>query len=57
MKPSGLSKVCIFSVSGNRERQSKHPSLKCSLVRPTASERSKEVWLSSLGLKKWISGP
>lgn len=39
MKPSGLSKLCIFSISGNREVQSKqHPFWKFSHV-PTMSEQ------------------
>lgn len=40
MEPSGLSKVCIFSISGNREVQSKrHPFVKFSFVPPTMSEK------------------
>lgn len=43
MKASGLSKVCIFSISGHREVQSKHPLLESSFAPATMAEKSTEV--------------
>lgn len=58
MKPSGLPKQGLYLQRLWQQRgQSKHPFLKCSLVPLTVSQWSKEAWLSSLGLKKCISGP
>jgi hypothetical protein len=56
MKPSGLRPVSSASLA-TKGQSKQHPLLKFSFVPPTSSEWSEKVWVSSLILKEWISGP